>query len=286
MPANQPALEVLKHPAQFVLKTFKSFSKNQGMLLAGAIAYYALLSVVPLLILSVIALSHLVDQAQLLSTLTHYLDWLMPSQSKAVLADVSNFLEARIAIGLVLLATMIFFSSLAFSVLEKAMSVIFAHRGEVEQRHYLVSAILPYCFALFLCIAMLGVTIVSVSLQAIAQESVQLWGRDWSLRGVSGVLLYLLGFGVETLILTILYLAMPVGRTRLSHALIGGFTAASLWEIVRHVLIWYFTTMSKASVIYGSLTTAVVALFSMEIAAMLLLLGAQVISEYERLGRK
>jgi uncharacterized BrkB/YihY/UPF0761 family membrane protein len=50
--------------------------------------------------------------------------------------------------------------------------------------------------------------------------------------------------------------------------------------------VWYFATMSRASVVYGSLTTAVVALFSMEIIATLLLLGAQVISEYERFGEK
>lgn len=48
-------------------------------------------------------------------------------------------------------------------------------------------------------------------------------------------------------------------------------------------MVWYFTTLSKASVVYGSLTTAVVALFSMEIAAMLDLLGAQVIAEYEKI---
>ena len=41
--------------------------------------------------------------------------------------------------------------------------------------------------------------------------------------------------------------------------------------------------MSSASVVYGSLTTAVIALFSMEIIATLLLLGAQFISQYERL---
>ena len=35
---------------------------------------------------------------------------------------------------------------------------------------------------------------------------------------------------------------------------------------------------------YGSLTTAIVVLLSLEIAATLLLLGAQVISEYERIG--
>ena len=59
--------------------------------------------------------------------------------------------------------------------------------------------------------------------------------------------------------------------------------ATSLWEVIRHILLWYFSTLSKASIVYGSLTTAVVALFSMEIGATLLLLGAQVISEYERL---
>ena len=36
--------------------------------------------------------------------------------------------------------------------------------------------------------------------------------------------------------------------------------------------------------VYGSLTTAIVVLLSLEIAATLLLFGAQVISEYERLG--
>ena len=132
---------------------------------------------------------------------------------------------------------------------------------------------------------MLGVTLVSAILQAMAKESIYLFGQVWSLRGVSGVLFNLLGFCVETLLLTVLYLVLPVGHIRLRHALIGGFIATALWEVIRRILFWYFSTLSKVSIVYGSLTTAVVALFSMEIAAILLLLGAQVISEYERLGQ-
>jgi uncharacterized BrkB/YihY/UPF0761 family membrane protein len=37
--------------------------------------------------------------------------------------------------------------------------------------------------------------------------------------------------------------------------------------------------------VYGSLTTAIVVLLSLEIAATFLLFGAQVISEYERVGK-
>ncbi len=51
------------------------------------------------------------------------------------------------------------------------------------------------------------------------------------------------------------------------------------------MLVWYFSTLSTVSVVYGSLTTAIIVLFSLEIAATLLLLGAQVISEYERIDR-
>jgi len=75
---------------------------------------------------------------------------------------------------------------------------------------------------------------------------------------------------------------MPVGRLSLRHALIGGVTAAVLWELTRHVLVWYLATISQVSVVYGSLTTAIVVLLSLELGATLLLFGAQVISEYER----
>ena len=68
---------------RFMRQTMQGFRANQGLLLAGAVAYYALLSIVPLLILTVIALSHFIDQAELLRTLGRYLEWLMPGQSAA-----------------------------------------------------------------------------------------------------------------------------------------------------------------------------------------------------------
>jgi membrane protein len=276
---------VMRNPLAFAWRTLKAFRANQGLLLAGAVAYYALLSIVPLLILIVIALSYVIDQGALLQTLGRYLEWLIPGQSKAIVHELSNFLDHSYLIGWVLGITMLFFSSLAFTVLESAMSVIFLHRV-VRKRHYLASALLPYLYILSLGVGMLLVTLVAGSLQAIGQEQVELLGRTWSLSGVSGVLLYLLGFAGEVFVLTSVYLVMPYGQLRVSHALIGGVTAAVLWEITRHVLVWYFATLSQVSVVYGSLTTSIVVLFSLEIGATLLLLGAQVISEYERLGRE
>jgi membrane protein len=278
------AEHVLRNPGAFAWCVLKAFKKNQGLLLAGAVAYYALLSVVPLLILAVIVLSHVIDQRELLSTIGRYLGWLIPGQSDAIIGELRNFLANRDVVGWVLLVTMLFFSSLAFTVLENAMSVIFLHRIATRKRRYIVSAILPYVYILCLGFGLLLVTLVSGSLQAIGQESVDLFGHEWSLKGVSGVLLYLLGLVGEIFVLSSVYMVMPVGRLSWQHALLGGVTAALLWEATRHVLVWYFSTLSQVNVVYGSLTTSIVVLFSLEIGATLLLLGAQVISEYERIG--
>jgi len=75
---------------------------------------------------------------------------------------------------------------------------------------------------------------------------------------------------------------MPVGRMSWRHALIGGVTATVLWEITRHLLLWYYHSISHIQEVYGSFTTAIAVLVSAEIAAIVLLVGAQVIAEYER----
>ena len=245
---------VLKDPWAFTLRTLRSFRAHQGMLLAGAVAYYALLSIVPLLILSVIALSHYVPQDALLRTLGRYLEWLMPGQSGAIVGELENFMAHREVIGWVLLASMLFFSSLAFTVLENAMSVIFHHRVAIRRRHFMVSALIPYAYILCLGIGLLLVTLVAGSLQAMGEREVQFLGREWSLDGASGALLYLMGFGGEILVLASVYMIMPVGRLSWRHALIGAAVAALLWELSRHLLLWYFGTLSQISTVYGQFT--------------------------------
>ena len=157
--AVRHAAPLLRHPFRFIWDALKAFRANQGLLLAGAVAYYALLSIVPLLIVSVIALSHFIDQRELLMTIGRYLEWLLPGQSKAVVQELSNFLDHRDVLGPVLLVTMIFFSSLAFTVLEAAMAVIFHHRKSTHRRHALLSVVMPYVYILCLCVGLLLVTL-------------------------------------------------------------------------------------------------------------------------------
>jgi membrane protein len=278
------SLYVARHPGAFCLRVLRAFRANQALLLAGAVAYYTLLSLVPMLILILIALSGIIDRDALLATLGRYLEWFIPGQAPAVIAELARFLDHRGTVGWALLATMVFSSSIAFTVLENAMAVIFLHRTAVRRRHFLISAIIPYAYMMFLGTGLLLMTVVSSLFQAVGADSVSLLGVTWSLHGVSGILLYLLGLFGEIFVLTSIYLVMPVGPLSWRHALIGAVTATLLWEITRHALVWYFATLSGVNVVYGSLATSIVVLASLDFAATILLLGAQVVAEYERIG--
>ena len=278
------ARKALRHPIDFSLAVLKQFRANQGLLLAGAVAYYTLLSLVPLLILVVLALTHIFDEALVLNSIGTYLEFVVPGQSGALVGELRNFLTHREFVGWLLLALMLFFSTLAFTVLENAMSVIFFHRVTVRRRHFLASAVMPYLFILSLAVGLMIITVAAGALGRLGTQAVVILGESRPLDEFSAKLLYLIGVGGEILLLTAIYLVMPVGRLSWRHALIGGTAAAILWEITRHILVWYYSTISQIQVVYGSLTTSIAVLLSVEIGAIVLLLGAQVIAEYERIN--
>lgn len=277
------AAHVARSPVAFALQVLRAFRANQGLLLAGAVAFYALLSIVPLLILVVIALAHVIDRDVLLATLRRALEYVVPGQGEAVVVELRAFLDHRQVIGWVLLVTMLFFSSLAFKVLENAISVIFLHRVAERRRHFIVSLLLPFGYIAFIGAALFVGTLVLADLVTIGGANLILLGHSWSLSGLSRFLIYVASVIGEVLLISAICYFMPVGRLSAQHALIGGASAGLLWELIRPALGWYFGTLSEVSVVYGSLTTAIIVLLSLEVAATLLLLGAQVIAEYERI---
>ena len=265
----------------FLLRILRGFRRNQGMLLSGAVAYYTLLSIVPLSILALIGLSHFTEEGQLFQTLSMYLEMIIPGYAATLTEQVRVFLVHRNVVSVIGLLVMLFFSSITFSMLENAMSVIFFHRVRTNRRHFLSSVIIPYVYILVLGLGILLVSFIAGALEILENKQLLLFGWSLSLEGSSRVVLYILGIIGEVLMLTSIYLVMPVVRITFRHALIGGIVATVLWEVTRRLLIWYYSVLSMVHLIYGSIATVVVALLSVEAVALILLLGAQVISELE-----
>lgn len=207
----------------------RGFRRNQGLLLSGAVAYYTLLSIVPMSILALIGLSHFIGEDQLFQTLSMYLEMIIPGYAATLTDQVRVFLEHRKVVSIIGLLVMLFFSSIAFTVLENAMSVIFFHRVRIQRRHFLISAIIPYIYILVLGLGILMVSFITGAIDTIEKRQLLLFGWRLSLEGFSGFALYALGIVGEILLLTSIYLVMPVVRITFRRALIGGVAATILW---------------------------------------------------------
>ena len=266
----------------FLINVLHDFRRNQGLLLAGAIAYYTLLSIVPMSILALIVLSHFVEEGQLFYTLSTYIEMMIPGYAATLTEQVRVFLQHGRSVGSFVFLAMLFFSSIAFTVLESAMSVIFFHRVRTQRRHFLLSAIIPYAYIFLIGLGILLVSFIAGAIETHSGRQLVILGWVLSLEGSSFVALYVIGILGEVLLLTSFYLVMPVVRITFRHALMGGTIATVLWEITRRVLVWYYTFLSSVNLIYGSFATSVVALLSTEAIAIIILLGAQVIAELER----
>jgi membrane protein len=281
--ASSAFAAILRHPLEFVWRVLRGLHARQGLILAGALAYNALLSAVPLFALLVIGLSHVVPEDRLFVYLERNLRLLVPGMAGDLLSHASGFLENRDLVGGIAIAVMLFFSSIAFTVLENAMSVIFYHRTVARRRHPVVSAIIPYCYMLVLGLGLAAFTVLGGVLQSprVSRLLPVQWFRE--IAYLDATLVFLVGLSTLVALFTSIYKVMPIGRIRLRHALAGGVVAAVFWEATRRLLIWYFDGLSMVNILYGSIATTVVALLYLEISGMILLLGAQVVAVYERL---
>ena len=108
---------ILARSLSLSLRVIQGFKRNQGLLLSGAVAYYTLLSIVPMSILALIGLSHFIEEDQLFQTLSPYLEMIIPGYAATLTDQVKVFIAHRKVFGTVGFLVIFFFSSIAFTVL-------------------------------------------------------------------------------------------------------------------------------------------------------------------------
>jgi len=112
-----------KDPFSFLKQVVIDFRANNGLLLSGALAYYTLLSIIPLFTLALVVSSHFYSKKELLSLIRGNMELVVvvPGLTETLLDHIGVFLNYRKVIGWVGIMVLLFFSSMAFSILENTM---------------------------------------------------------------------------------------------------------------------------------------------------------------------
>ena len=266
--------------ASRVLRDF--FLRNHGLLLTAAVSHNMMLSLIPLSAVLMVIFSHFIDPSLLLVTITTEVSLIAPGFTPTLTEVLEGFLRSRQVIGWVGLFSLFAFSSLAFRVMEDAMAIIFQRPIIPLKRKFWVSALMPYFFIVIVAVGLIIITAVNAIIDTQSSKNLTILGIDLQLHQQLNRLVYLTGLLGLVLLFTLFYKIMPVVKVSFRRALAGGLTATILWEIVRHLLVSYYTNVSIVNVLYGSMATIIIVLLIMESIALILLLGAQVIADLQR----
>ena len=265
----------------FLLRVLSHLSKNHALLLAGGIAYNLLLSIVPLLTVLLVGLTHVLDRQQLLDIIRGQLSLLIPTQGPMITDQVAMLIDNADVIGGIGILVLLFFSSWAFKILEGALAIIFARSKSRRNRGFWMSALLPYIWIVVIGAGLFALTATVGLLETLSETDITLFGMVLSLGAAPALVLKVAGFITEVMLFTAVYRVMPITEVSFKRALAGGVAAAVLWDSLRRVLMVYFAKISMVSVVYGSLATVIIVLLTLEFAALIILFGAQVISEIQ-----
>lgn len=266
---------------RFTGRVLSHLSKNHALLLAGGIAYNVMLSIVPMLTVLLAVLTRVLDRQQLLDTISTELALLIPSQAQTITDQVAALIDNADVIGGVGFLVLLFFSTWAFKILEGALAIVFARTKARRVRGVWMSLLIPYIWIFVLGVGLFALTALVGVVEAVSEHDLHVFGRTVSLGAMPALMLKLTGFLTLVVLFTSIYRVMPISEVSFKRALAGGLAAAILWDGLRRFLTVYFAKISLVNTVYGSLATVIIVLLTLEFAALIILFGAQVISEIQ-----
>ena len=253
----------------------RKFFADRGTHLAAMIAYFALLSFVPLLFLA-LALLGLVHQADQGSFFVRELSKVFPSTSVAsILNAVRAIQQNATALGLVGGFFLLWSSLSLFSVLESAFNIVYGrpNRGWLHGKALATVMMVGSLVALF----------ASLVIGSVGQEVLKHYagfsGNDVFARAVA---IAISGFGVFVFLASAYYVLTNVELT-IREVLPGAITAAILLEATFQVLPQY-VQLSKHNPVLQALSGPAVLLVWLYVMANVIVLGAEVNWWYARRG--
>lgn len=265
---------------EILVNAIGNFRANGDDNQAAAIALYAILSIIPLFILTLLTVQHLFADPFIRGQLTEGIRQVIPSFTGTLLTQLGQVEEKQELLGWVGIVSLIWFSALIFGALETAMNVIFRAK---TYRNYLLSKLLAMAMIpLGWAIGVASVVVTSVA-ALLASEPLLVQEFPLFLTAFQGLLVpYVLPYLVTVCFFTIVYTVIPTTRVSLKSALVGSAIFSALMEVAKQFFTWYVASYTRYHAIFGSLEAVVILVIWVFYAALILLFCAELISSYER----
>jgi membrane protein len=260
--------------------TIVNYQNNGDFNQAAAIALYAILSFIPLFILTFLMIGEFFGtNPAIKQELMEGIRYFNPYFSGDLLRQIGQIEQKKQLLGWVGIVSLIWFSSMIFGAMETAFNLIFRSK---TIRNYILSKLLG--------IAMIplgwAVATTSMAITAVATVIVQqpyLANELPLLPLIQGFFFRIaLPYLITVAFFTLVYTIIPPVKVKIGAALAGAAIFAALLEPAKHFFAWYLANYTRYNVIFGDMEAIVIILVWIFYVALIFLFCAELIASYQR----
>ena len=263
-------------------RTVQELSDDDAAHMAAGVAYYALFSLFPLMLGLIAILGFVMDPDDIRDKFTEWAVDYFPGTGELVIDNIDTALSQRGPLTAVAVVGLLW-----------SGSAIFGAIGRSINRAWDVHEDRPFYIAKLRHLGMaLGVGflfLLSVSMATFAQivdrlsESFDVAGLQTAAGALVTIGLRAVSLLLVFAIFLLLYKAMPNTRTFWRYIWLGAVVAAVLFEVAKNLFILYMERFASYQEVYGSIGTVMAFLLWAYVSSMILILGAEISSEYGRM---
>jgi len=249
-----------------------SFFRNEAFYLAASIAYFLIVSLVPLGLLLVALFGYMLGGNQeLYNFLLTKLVGFFPAVTSGITGEMGNLIAYNKGISFITFFIYAFLALQLFYSIERAMDVIFK---VPKKRHFLLS----FLWTIFIVTLVIVFWVISFTVSSVAgffyEHPMSVWGVELGYKAAI-FLKYVAPFVLILLTFTTVFKVVPHVKVHTRHAFAGAMLVTVLWELAKHLFTFVVKNIGYIGTIYGSLTTFILFLLWMYYLSCIFLLGGQ-----------
>lgn len=265
----------VKETKSFGKDVMQSYNNDHAPLAAAAVAFYLLLSMVPLLLLLISVAAFFINPAQVQSLVGSATATLGAGVGDAVRTQLLSIVNNRGLLTGISLLVGLWAGSQIFAFIEMALNQIW---DAEEKRSFWVQRGLALLMVPIVGVLLALAVGATYLVHIIGALQIPVLGRVGELPWFIVIFTnFVLPALLATAVFTIIYRYLSARRVPWKLAATGAVIAGVLWALVLQAFSWYTANMADYNALYGSLGGLILLMLLFNYSAQIMLLGAEII---------
>ena len=256
-----------------IVGTIEALGRDDTSHLAAGVAYFAVLSLFPLL-LGFISLAGLfLPSATVQQAIFEFMEQNLPIGSDIIVGNIEGIIASRGVVGLISLLALFWTSANMFTAIGVALN---RSCGVFERHPFYLRKPRDILFSLAAGLLFLVSGVIPTSISLLPDISLPIIGST------NNIFVHIIGAGFVWAVFFVLYTFLPTIRNKWSYVWPGVFLATVLFEALRYIFVLYISNFNY-QLLYGTISSAIALMIWIYLSAFILLIGSEFNGQLQRL---